>query len=195
MLCLCHGACAMGGGARRAEADRSTPPVPTPSSSILPSRESEVTTFTSAAASMSPAVEEAQAQWFEQLHAMRKAIAELGLPADVEEAPAYGHDIDFDDYDDISGTASGEDIWDIISDEYEEGYSSDHLDEFARAPAASNTYDEQWLVAKCSQVARSSSGLDAEALKEQIAAVLSSDSNGQPGSNRLHPAMRLTRSR
>ncbi|KAJ5056834.1 activating signal cointegrator 1 complex subunit 3 [Bipolaris maydis] len=126
---------------------------------------------------MSPAVEEAQAQWFEQLHAMRKAIAELGLPADVEEAPAYGHDIDFDDYDDISGTASGEDIWDIISDEYEEGYSSDHLDEFARAPAASNTYDEQWLVAKCSQVARSSSGLDAEALKEQIAAVLSSDSN------------------
>ena len=139
---------------------------------------------------MSPAVEEAQAQWLEQLHAMRKAIAELGLSADAEETPAYGHDIDFDDDDDFSGTASGEDIWDIISDEYEEGYSSDHLDEFTQVSAASNAYDEQWLAAKCSQVARSSSGLDAGALKEQIVAILSSDSNGQPGKDRLQPAIK-----
>lgn len=128
---------------------------------------------------MSSAVQDAHAQWLEQLHAMRKAIAELNLPAAAEEAPAYGHDIDFDDDDDFSGTASGEDIWDVISDDYDEAYSSDHLDGFAQEPASTNARDAQWLAAKCSQVARNSSGLDAGALKEQISAILSSDSNGQ----------------
>jgi antiviral helicase SLH1 len=127
---------------------------------------------------MSSAVEEAQAQWLQQLQAMRKAIAELNLPADAAKAPAYGHDIDFDDEDDFSGTASGEDIWDIISDEYDEEYSSDHIDQLTHLPNSNNAYDGQWLAAKCSQVARSTSGLDAGALQDQISAIVSSDSNG-----------------
>ena len=126
---------------------------------------------------MSPAVEDAHAQWLQQLDAMRKAIAELNLPADAEKVPAYGDDLEFDD-DDFSGTASGEDIWDIISDEYEEGYSSDHLDQFLDGQVTAEAYSQQWLTEKCSEVARSSSGLDSGALKEQITAILSSDSNG-----------------
>jgi antiviral helicase SLH1 len=126
---------------------------------------------------MSPAVEDAQSQWLEQLDAMRKAIAELKLPADVEKAPAYGDDLEFDD-DDFSGTASGEDIWDIISDEYEEEFSSDHLDQIPDGQVTGEAYSQQWLAEKCSVVARSTSGLDSGALKEQITAILSSDSNG-----------------
>jgi antiviral helicase SLH1 len=127
---------------------------------------------------MSPAVENAQSQWLEQLHAMRKAIAELKLPADVEKAPAYGEDLEFDD-DDFSGTASGEDIWDIISDEYEEEFSSDHPDQIPDGQVTGEAYSQQWLAEKCSEVARSTSGLDSGALKEQITAILSSDSNGK----------------
>jgi antiviral helicase SLH1 len=126
---------------------------------------------------MSPAVDNAQAQWLEQLDAMRKAIAELKLPAHAEQAPAYGDDLQFDD-DDFSGTASGEDIWDIISDEYEEEYSSDHLGQVQDSQAGENAYSQDWLAQKCSDVARSSSGLDAGALRDQITAILSSDSNG-----------------
>jgi hypothetical protein len=136
------------------------------------------TTTSRQVAIMSPAIEDAQVQWLEQLDVMRKAIAELNLPADTEKAPAYGDDLEFDD-DDLSGTASGEDIWDIISDEYEEEYSSDHLDQFLDGQATGELYSQQWLAEKCSEVARSSSGLDSGALKEQITAILSSDSNGK----------------
>jgi hypothetical protein len=129
-------------------------------------------------ATMSPAIEDAQAQWLEQLDAMRKAIAELNLPADTQKAPAYGDDLEFDDAD-FSGTASGEDIWDMISDEYEEEYSSDHFDHYPDGQGTGEAYSQQWLAEKCSEVARSSSGLDSGALKEQITAILSSDSNGE----------------
>ncbi|KAH6872761.1 Sec63 Brl domain-containing protein [Alternaria rosae] len=127
---------------------------------------------------MSPAVEDAQAQWLEQLDTMRKAIAELNLPADTEKAPAYGDDLEFDD-DDFSGTVSGEDIWDIISDEYEEEFSSDHLDQFPDGQVGGEAYSQQWLAEKCSSVAQSGFGLDSGALKEQITAILSSDSNDE----------------
>jgi antiviral helicase SLH1 len=130
---------------------------------------------------MTSSIETAQAQWLEQLAAMRKAIAELNLPADADKAPAYGDDLEFDD-DDFSGTASGDDIWDIISDEYEEEYSSDQLDQFDQipdAPSGGNLYDQRWLTQKCAGVAQRSSGLNAEALKDQILAILSSDSNGE----------------
>jgi hypothetical protein len=127
---------------------------------------------------MSPSVDDAQAQWLGQLAAMRKAIADLHLPVESQKPPAYGDDIEFDD-DDFSGTASGEDIWDIISDEYEDEYSSDHLEQFSDLPTRGSIYSQQWLAEKCANIAQRSSGLDAEALKEQISAILASDSNGK----------------
>lgn len=120
---------------------------------------------------MSPAVENAQAQWLEQLEAMRKAIAELNLPSEDKASPAYGDDLDLDQ-DDLSGTASGDDIWDVLSDEYADQYSSDLFEE-----PTGTLYGQLWLQERCNEVARSSSGLDASALEEQLSAVLASDSN------------------
>jgi antiviral helicase SLH1 len=99
---------------------------------------------------MAPSVREAQAQWLEQLATMRKAIAELNLPTTADKGPAYGDDIEFDE-DDFSGTASGDDIWDVISDEYGEEYSSDHLDYANEASSGSSRYDLQWLAEKCAK--------------------------------------------
>jgi antiviral helicase SLH1 len=127
---------------------------------------------------MSTSLDSAQAQWLEQLEAMRKAIAELNLPADAEKTPAYGDDFDLDD-DDFSGTASGEDIWDVISDGYEDQYSSDQLDQYPDIQPTGALYDQQWLAEKCGDVARRGTGLDAGALKEQISAILASDSNSE----------------
>jgi antiviral helicase SLH1 len=108
---------------------------------------------------------------------MREAIAELKIPTDGEKAHTYGQDILLDD-DELSGTASGDDIWDLIGDEWEDGYSSDHLDEVDGVGPAQNVYDQSWLGRKCDTIAQRSSGLNGPALQEQIMAVLASDSNG-----------------
>ena len=126
---------------------------------------------------MSPSAENAQAQWLEQLDSMRKAIAELNLPANAQKTPAYGDHLEFHD-DDFSGTASGEDIWDIISDEYEEEYSSDQLDHSTNQLPEVDLYSQQWMADRCASIAQRSSGLDAGALKEQLSAILVSYSNG-----------------
>ena len=127
---------------------------------------------------MSTSLDSAQAQWLEQLEAMRKAIADLNLPPDAEKIPAYGDDFDLDD-DDLSGTASGEDIWDVVSNGLEDDYSSDQLDQYRDNQPAGSSYDQQWLAEKCADVARRGTGLDAGALKEQISAILASDSNSE----------------
>jgi antiviral helicase SLH1 len=127
---------------------------------------------------MSESLDSVQAQWLEQLEAMRKAIAELNLPPTTEQEPAYGDDFDLED-DDLSGTASGEDIWDVVSNGLEDEYSSDHLDQYPDGQGTGTLYDQQWLAEKCADVARRGSGLDAGALKEQISAILASDSNSE----------------
>ena len=126
---------------------------------------------------MSPSLENAQSQWLAQLTAMREAIAELKIPTDGEKGYAYGQDILLGD-DELSGTASGDDIWDLISDEWEDEYSSDHLDEVDIVGLGQNVYDQTWLSRKCDIIAQRSSGLNGPALQEQIMAVLTSDING-----------------
>jgi antiviral helicase SLH1 len=137
-----------------------------------------LTNYTTFPPNMSSSADAAQAQWLGQLAAMRKAIAELNLPADSAKGPAYGDDFDLDD-DDLSGAASGEDIWDFTSDEQEGSYSSDHLEEHIDAfTGKSGQYGQQWLAAMCADVSQRGSGLDASALQEQLSAILASDSNG-----------------
>ena len=113
---------------------------------------------------------------------MRDAIAELNLSADIDtDAPngaPYGQHLEFDD-DTFSGTASGDDIWDIISDEYEKDYSTDSLDSVPDRQAKGNAYDQTWLAERCAAIARNGSALDTNSLMEQITAVLASDSNGK----------------
>ncbi|KAJ9662580.1 putative steryl acetyl hydrolase mug81 [Coniosporium apollinis] len=131
---------------------------------------------------MSPSVETAESEWLAQLAAMRAAIAELKLPQKNGDTQLYGEDIKIDD-EDLSGTSSGDDIWDLISDADEDEYSSDHLDSY-EAPVGEVSvdaapYSPEWLKQQCVDVARRGSGLDAEALQEQVVAVLASDSNDE----------------
>jgi len=127
---------------------------------------------------MSASAEAVHTQWLEQLAAMRKAIEELRLPREATKAPAYGDDLDLGD-DDLSGTASGEDIWDFISEEQDESFSSDHIEDHADAQVGKDAvYDQRWLASICSDVSRRGSGLGARALQDQISAILASDSNG-----------------
>ena len=126
---------------------------------------------------MSPSLDNAQSQWLAQLTAMREAIAGLKIPTDGEKGYTYGQDILLGD-DELSGTASGDDIWDLISDEWEDEYSSDHLDEVDVVGLGQNVYDQTWLSRKCDIIAQRSSGLNGPALQEQIMAVLTSDING-----------------
>ncbi|KAF2866013.1 Sec63 Brl domain-containing protein [Massariosphaeria phaeospora] len=129
---------------------------------------------------MSRSLDSAQTQWLEQLAAMRQAIAELKLPSVAEQSPAYGDDLelDFDD-DELSGTTSGDDIWDVISGEYDD-FSSDHLDDVGDGRSNPSTlYNQTWLAERCADAARRGSGLDAVALEAQIAAILASDSNSE----------------
>ncbi|KAF2135721.1 uncharacterized protein K452DRAFT_260242 [Aplosporella prunicola CBS 121167] len=132
---------------------------------------------------MSPSIENAESQWLAQLAEMRAAIAELKLPQKDGGTPTYGDDIDVDE-DDFSGTASGDDIWDLISDEAsEEYYSSDQLDATDAFPVGGSSvvapYSQGWLNQQCAGVAERSSGLDAQTLQDNIMAILASDSNNE----------------
>src|SRR4051812_32702238 len=116
---------------------------------------------------MSASAEAAHAQWLEQLTAMRKAIEELRLPRNAAKVPTYGDDLDLDD-DDLSGTSSGEDIWDFISDERDESFSSDNLEDHTDAHTGKSVvYDQRWLASVCAEVSQRGSCLDARTLQEQ----------------------------
>ncbi|KAK7529744.1 Sec63 Brl domain-containing protein [Phyllosticta citricarpa] len=129
---------------------------------------------------MSPSLETAESQWLAQLAEMRAAIADLNLPQKNGEVPEYGNDWIVDD-EDLSGTASGDDIWDLVSDE--DDYSSDDAviyDDFPLdQPPEVLQYGPEWLFDQCHGVAQRGSGLDAQALHEQIVAILSSDTNDE----------------
>ncbi|KAF1987287.1 Sec63-domain-containing protein [Aulographum hederae CBS 113979] len=126
---------------------------------------------------MSPSIDNAGDQWLQQLADMRAAIAQLNLPKDS--TPTYGHDLGLDD-DDLSGHTSADDIWDILSDEEAEEYSSDQLDIPdgipGDVPANIPPYGPIWLQSKCESITSKSFGLDAQSLFDQVMAILASDS-------------------
>lgn len=125
---------------------------------------------------MSPsAMVSAEAEWIAQLTSMRTALAELKLPSTTN-GSGKSYDIDFDD-DDITSGVSGDDVWDFISDDDGDQYSSDLMDEMGVANA--DLYGPQWLRRKCAEFAKRSSGIDAEDLQGQITALLASDSNDE----------------
>jgi len=121
---------------------------------------------------------EREAEWVAQLSAMRAALAELKLPStksDAYEQQYGGAAMDFDDVSDSLN--SGDDVWDFISDAEEDEYSGDLAD--AGEPSASlggGGYGQQWLQRKCTDFVSRKSGLSADDLREQISALLASDS-------------------
>ena len=129
---------------------------------------------------MSPALESAEAQWLAQLRSMREAIADLKLDQQVGDGQPYGHDIPVDDYEDTGGSGS-DDIWDIISEEDGEIYSSDYIDgeedSLPQDSADGVNYGQGWLTEKCIAFARERTGLDHNEVQQQITLLLASDSN------------------
>ena len=130
---------------------------------------------------MSSMIEEAQSQWLAQLASMRQAIADLKLDISGRRDQGYGHDMVLDD-DDFTGGSGSDDIWDIISEEEDDNYSSDHL-ESSEEPQISGdnsevSYGKVWLHEKTTTFANRRSGLDASQLQGQILALLASDSQG-----------------
>ncbi|KAF2208108.1 hypothetical protein CERZMDRAFT_101800 [Cercospora zeae-maydis SCOH1-5] len=127
---------------------------------------------------MPPSAEAAAAQWLEQLAAMRAAIAELKLPeTNGEQKSAYEADLDLELDDEDLSPASGDDIWDLISEEEEEDTFSEESVEVSAAIGQVQDGTRDWLLERCQTVANKGNGLDAGALQEQITAVLASDSS------------------
>ena len=111
---------------------------------------------------------------------MRTALAELNLPKDSPNDIEYGKDIVIDDDDGPIDITSVDDLWDLISDVSEEAISSEdpyHSQDASSEPASSGVYDQAWLESQCEDVAMRNSGLDAKALRDQVAAILASDSS------------------
>jgi hypothetical protein len=133
---------------------------------------------------MSDKLQVMEAEWLSKLAAMRDAISKLNIPK--EEPPQgelYGYDLGLSD-DDFSYPSGSDDIWDLISDDTD--YSSDHEphhqldDSFASSAVVEQQYDRNWLARRSAGVASRTSGFDADALTDQILAILSSDSSGMP---------------
>lgn len=126
----------------------------------------------------SPTAESAESQWLAQLAAMRAALADLKLSqpqADNQQQKPYEEDFDFDE--EIGSTNSGDDIWDFISDEGGEDYSSDLNDGVeTTAENAHVNYGLEWLKKKCELLTKAKQSLSAEDLQRQILALLASDS-------------------
>ena len=130
---------------------------------------------------MSPSIQSVQSQWLAQLASMRAAIAELKLNQVDSNAQSYGQDLLLDD-DDLTGGSGSDDIWDILSEETDDEYSSDQLNGKEEAHTNGDfdglEYDLGWLRSKTVAFASRRSGLDAHELQEQIVALLASDSRG-----------------
>lgn len=128
---------------------------------------------------MPSTAETAASQWLEQLAAMRAAIAELKLPetnGEPQNTAADDADLDWDLDDDDLSPASGDDIWDLISEEEQDSFSEESADMVTTAGPVKDG-SQEWLQAQCQVVASKGSGLEAAALQDQIMAVLASDSS------------------
>ena len=110
---------------------------------------------------------------------MRQAIAELKLDDQSNsQDQAYGRDIVVDD-DDLTGASGSDDLWNAFSDETDSSYTSDMLDGVDEAlpylEASEHPWGHGWLRSKCLGIAGRKSDLDAEALQQQLSAMLASD--------------------
>lgn len=111
---------------------------------------------------------------------MREAIADLKLDQKNGDVQPYGHDIPVDEDDSTAGSG-GDDIWDLISEEEGEDYSSDYVDgedDSVLANGADGTvYSQGWLTERCIVFARAKTGLSPDEVQQQIISLLASDSN------------------
>lgn len=131
---------------------------------------------------MSLSLADAESEWLAQYATLRQMLAELKEEQSNGKTNGYGHDIVLDDAD-LTGGSSSDDLWNVFSDDEQDGeYSSDMTD---NVPDAQNSkakstfsYGQEWLSSNCIALASSKSGMDAEELQQQISAMLASDMRG-----------------
>ena len=127
---------------------------------------------------MSPSFETAELQWLEQMTSMRAAIAELKLPKDSATVE-YGHDLLLDD-EDFSPGSDDDEILDLLSDTSGDEYTNQVADTPSTGKElhpALESYNLDWLIEQCSQIARKNKDLDATSLLDHVKALLTTDSN------------------
>ncbi|KFA60510.1 hypothetical protein S40285_07868 [Stachybotrys chlorohalonatus IBT 40285] len=110
----------------------------------------------------------AEAQWREQFAAMQAALAELKLSTEIDIDGLNGED--FEGY---SSVNSVQDVWDFISDDDDDDYSSDFIEADAGAGGPAAAYGAEWLADKCSDVA-GKNDLSADVFQTQLMSVLTS---------------------
>lgn len=117
-------------------------------------------------------IDSAEAQWRAQFDAMKAAVASLNLPKQEDKASA----LDFDDvYEGYSSGNAGQDVWDFISDDDDDDYSSDQMDGDFEDVDGSTGYGAEWFASKCSDVAVKN-GLSSDAFQNQILSILTTES-------------------
>ena len=141
---------------------------------------------------MSETLQAMEAEWRSKLAAMREAISKLDLSNDETGGALYGQELGLSDDGFLYGSGS-DDIWDLISDDASQ--SSEHETQQLNGAAASfspiaRKFDRDWLAGRCADVASTSSGFEADALTDQIFAVIASDSSGTMATLSLQSASR-----
>ncbi|KAK2606122.1 putative steryl acetyl hydrolase mug81 [Conoideocrella luteorostrata] len=116
----------------------------------------------------------AEAEWREQFAAMRAALADLKLPA----AQSGAGDLDDEDLEGYSSGNSGQDVWDFISDDETDDYSSDQVQ--ADADSAIHTSrggNSNWFFDRSADIA-SKNGLSSDVFQSQLTSLLASGRSG-----------------
>lgn len=109
----------------------------------------------------------AEAQWREQFAAMQAALADLKLPVDPQ---PHDGDVTDEELEGYSSADGGQDVWDFISEEDDEGDSSDFLE--TDGVGSASEYDSEWFENKCAIIA-SKNELPIEDFKAQILSLVS----------------------
>jgi antiviral helicase SLH1 len=124
-----------------------------------------------------------ESEWLTKLAAMRESIAKLNLSEHDSSSPIYGSDLGLNDDEFLYGSGS-DDIWDLISDDADDSPDENVVSTANGAlavpsQAAAEKFDRNWLRNQCAMVASRKSGLEVDALKDQIIAILASDNSGK----------------
>ena len=127
------------------------------------------------------AIDSAEAKWLSQLASMRAALADLKLPlpqANESQESLFGEDSDFSE--NLSLPISGDDVWDFISDNEADEWSSDFMDGFeVTTEPRGHGYDFEWLRRRCLSLSERKHGLTAEETQGHIMTLLASDSSDE----------------
>ncbi|RKF59682.1 putative helicase mug81 [Erysiphe neolycopersici] len=119
-----------------------------------------------------------EVQWQSQLAAMKLGLQNYNFLKFAQHGDQNSYKSEIE-YDDVSNSVnSGSEIWDFISESEGDDLSS-QFEEDPDQETDISGFDSHWLENKCQDLARRNQGLTTKDLKEQIIALLVSDSTEQ----------------